>query len=168
MKELEFWVSTNVDAIMFMDDWGSQLNLLIPPAIWQDIFKPLYKDYCDIAHSNKKFSFMHSDGNIIEIYPHLIDIGVDAVNSQIFCMDMDKLATLAKGKITFWGEIDRQHILTGNNIDTIRKAVRHVAEKLYDTTGGIIAQLEFGPGTKPENIEAVFAEWENVQKQRSL
>ncbi len=163
MKELEFWASTNVDGLMFMDDWGSQLNLLIPPAIWVDIFKPIYRDYCDIAHANGKFAFMHSDGNILEIYPHLIDVGVDAVNSQLFCMDMDMLAAIAKGKITFWGEIDRQHILPTDDVDTVRQAVQKVANKLYDPAGGIIAQLEFGPGAKPENIEAVFDEWEKVQ-----
>ncbi|MCI0499135.1 MAG: hypothetical protein L0Y36_05585 [Planctomycetales bacterium] len=164
MKELEFWVSTNIDGIMFMDDWGSQMNLLIPPVIWQDIFKPLYKDYCDIAHSKGKFAFMHSDGNIIEIYPYLIEVGVDALNSQLFCMDMEKLAVIAKRKITFWGEIDRQHILPGENIDAIRQAVRKVAKNLYDPAGGVIAQMEFGPGTKPQNVEAVFIEWEKIQQ----
>jgi uroporphyrinogen-III decarboxylase len=163
MKELEFWVSTNVDAIFFMDDWGSQTNLLIPPATWQEFFKPLYKDYCDLAHANGKFAFMHSDGCISEIYPHLIEVGVDAINSQIFCMDMDELAKTAKGKITFWGEIDRQHILPSDDINEVRNAVAKVVDKLYDHSGGIIAQLEFGPGTRPENVNAVFEEWDKVQ-----
>ena len=89
LKELEFWVKTDVDALMFMDDWGSQQNLLINPEQWRQIFKPLYKDYCDIAHANNKFAFMHSDGNILSIYPDLIEAGVDAINSQLFVMDME-------------------------------------------------------------------------------
>jgi len=32
-------------------------------------------------------------------------------SSQFFCMDMDDLAKRAKGKTTFWGEIDRQNVL---------------------------------------------------------
>jgi len=52
LKELEFWVNTDVDAIRFMDDWGSQNQLLIPPRIWRTLFKPLYKDYCDLAHDH--------------------------------------------------------------------------------------------------------------------
>jgi hypothetical protein len=163
MKEMTFWASTNVDALSFMDDWGSQTNLLIPPRVWQEFFKPLYKDYCDIAHANGKFIFMHSDGCIQDIYPDLIEIGVDAINSQIFCMDMNELAKKAKGKITFWGEIDRQHILTSDQIAEVKKAVAKVAETLYDPSGGIIAQLEFGPGAMPENIKTVFEEWSKVE-----
>ncbi len=62
MKEMEFWASTDVDALMFMDDWGSQQHLLISPKTWREIFKPLYKDYCDLARAHGKFIFMHSDG----------------------------------------------------------------------------------------------------------
>jgi hypothetical protein len=162
MKELEFWTSTDVDGIRFMDDWGSQQQLLISPPLWRDLFKPCYRDYCEIAKANGKFAFMHSDGQIQSIYPDLIEIGVDAVNSQLFCMDLDKLERIAKGKITFWGEIDRQHILPSRNPQDGRDAVRKVAEHLYDPSGGIIAQFEFGPGSNPDTALAIFDEWDRI------
>ena len=165
MKELEFWVETEVDAIMFMDDWGSQNQLLIPPRIWKKLFKPLYRDYCELAHSNGKFAFMHSDGHILEIYEDLIEIGVDAINSQLFCMDFDELEKKANGKITFWGEIDRQHILPSNNPGDGRDAVQKVAKHLFDPSGGIIAQFEFGAGANPETALAVFDEWSQIDKE---
>ena len=165
MKELEFWVETEVDAIMFMDDWGSQNQLLIPPRIWKKLFKPLYRNYCELAHSNGKFAFMHSDGHILEIYEDLIEIGVDAINSQLFCMDFDELEKKAKGKITFWGEIDRQHILPSNNPEDGRDAVQKVAKHLFDPSGGIIAQFEFGAGANPETALAVFDEWSQIDKE---
>ena len=166
LKEIEFWVSTNVDAIWFMDDWGCQNQLLVPPKIWRSIFKPLYKDYCDLAHSHGKFALMHSDGNITEIYPDLVEVGVDAVNSQLFCMDLAELARLVKGKLTFWGEIDRQHVLPSPDPQAARDAVRKVAEHLYDPAGGIIAQFEFGPGTNPQTAIAVFEEWQKIEQER--
>jgi hypothetical protein len=159
MKELEFWVTTDVDAIMFMDDWGSQLNLIIPPSIWKDLFKPLYKDYCDIAKAHGKHTFMHSDGNITTIYPDLIEVGVDAINSQIFCMNIEELATIAKGKITFWGEIDRQHAMSNPDPQVARNAVQQVVKHLYDPAGGVIAQFEFGPGANPDAVLAIYDEW---------
>ncbi len=162
MTELEFWVTTDVDAVMFMDDWGSQNSLLIPPPLWVEYFKPLYKDYCDIAHNNGKFIFIHSDGHITAIYPHLVEIGIDAVNSQLFCMDMAELAKIAKGKLTFWGEIDRQHILPSPVAQDARDAVRKVASHLYDPAGGIIAQFEITPGSNVQNIFAIYDEWEKV------
>ena len=163
LKELEFWVSTDVDGIMFMDDWGSQNQLLISPMMWQDLFKPLYKDYCELAHMNNKYVFMHSDGFIMDIYEDLVTIGVNAINSQLFCMDMNEIARRVKGKITFWGEIDRQHVLISPDPQVGRNAVHKVAENLYDPSGGIIAQFEFGAGAQPDTAIAIFEEWEKIQ-----
>ena len=129
------------------------------------MFKPLYKEYCDLVHSYGKFIFMHSDGFIHDIYPDLIEVGVDALNSQLFCMDIEFLKETAKGKITFWGEIDRQHVLPSNNPQDGRDAVRKVAEHLYDPAGGIIAQLEFGLGANPDTVIAVFEEWEKIDQE---
>lgn len=162
MKEMEFWTSTLIDAILFMDDWGSQRQLLIPPPVWRDLFKPLYKEYGDLARSRGKFTFMHSDGYISEIYEDLVEIGVSAVNSQLFCMDMADLARRVKGKITFWGEIDRQHILPSPDPEAGRQAVREVARHLYDPSGGVIAQFEFGPGGNPAVASAIFEEWDKI------
>jgi uroporphyrinogen-III decarboxylase len=162
LRELEFWVTTPVDTLFFMDDWGSQKQLLIPPRIWRELFKPLYKDYCDIAHAHGKFIFMHSDGYISEIYDDLMEIGVDALNSQLFTMDLGDLARRAKGKITFWGEIDRQHVLPAKDPAVARNAVRTAAKHLYDPRGGMIAQFELGPGANPENAFAIYDEWDRV------
>jgi uroporphyrinogen decarboxylase len=162
LEEIEFWVTTDVDAIMFMDDWGAQQQLLIPPDIWRTYFKPLYRDYCDIAHAHGKFVFMHSDGYIAEIYEDIIEVGVDALNSQLFCMDIDDLARRARGKITFWGEIDRQHVLPSPEPEVGRQAVRKVADRLYDVSGGVIAQFELGPGCNPETAVAIFDEWTKI------
>ena len=159
---LELWAGTDVDALNMMDDWGSQQNLLIPPRVWREIFKPMYRDYIDIAHRAGKKMFMHSDGHTLEIYPELIELGLDAFNSQIFCIGVDNLAPF-RGKITFWGEIDRQHLLPSGTPDDIRAAVAHIKETLWDN-GGCIAQCEFGPGGKPQNVAAVFETWDALTK----
>ena len=168
MKELEFWVKTDVDGIMFLDDWGSQNSLLISPKIWRELFRPLYQDFADIAHQNGKFLFMHSDGNIMQIYQDLIEIGIDAVNSQLFVMDMNELKETAKGKITFWGEIDRQHVLISEDESVVREAVRKVANHLYDPAGGIIAQFELGLGTYPSNGAIIFDEWNKISEEHKI
>lgn len=94
---------------MFMDDWGSMHSLLVSPDMWRARFQPLYEDYIRIAHdAGKKVFMMHSDGNITAIYEDLVEMGVDALNSQLFCMDIEELGRRFKGRITFWGEIDRQ------------------------------------------------------------
>ncbi len=157
---LEAWVRTDVDGVMFMDDWGSQQSLLIHPSLWREMFKPLYRDYIQIAHAAGKKAFMHSDGHIAAILPDLVEAGLDAVNSQIFCMGPGKLRPFA-GKITFWGEVDRQHLLPHGTPADIDRAVREVHSNLW-SQGGCIAQCEFGPGGKPANVRQVFATWDEV------
>ena len=166
LRELEFWVKADVDAVKFMDDWGAQDRLLIHPDLWRELFKPLYREYCDLAKSHGKFVFMHSDGWILDILEDLVEVGVDAVNSQLFCMDMAEIARHVKGRITFWGEIDRQHVLVSDDPEVGREAVREVARHLYDPSGGVIAQLEFGLEAKPETVMAVFEEWEKFSVNR--
>ena len=161
MKDAEFWASTDVDALFIMDDWGSQNQLLIPPTVWREIFKPMYRDLCELARANNKHVFMHSDGFIEEIYPDLVEIGVTALNSQLFCMSLENLKKF-KGKITFWGELDRQHLLTSGDAEVIRNGVRQVADALYDPRGGVIAQFELGPGSHPDAGMAAFQAWEKI------
>jgi len=151
------WAKTDVDALNIMDDWGTQRGLLIHPDTWTALFKPLYKDYIEIAHRHGKKMFMHSDGHTLAIYPHLIELGLDAFNSQIFCIGLDQL-TPFKGKITFWGEIDRQHLLPFGSPRDIDEAVRAIRQALWHN-GGCIAQCEAGPGAQAANIRQVFASW---------
>jgi hypothetical protein len=60
-------------------------------------------------------------------------------------MDMEDLARRVKGKITFWGEIDRQHVLPSKDPRVVRDAVRTVARHLYDPRGGIFVQFDSAP-----------------------
>ena len=160
---ITLWASkTDVDGVTFMDDWGAQKSLLIRPQLWAEVFKPLYRDYIDIAHKYGKKAFMHSDGNTLDIYPHLIELGLDAFNSQIFCIGVEKLRQFA-GKITFWGELDRQWILPQGSTEDVRSAVRSVYDTLW-RDGGCIAQCEFGPGAKPENVVECFRAWNAVRE----
>lgn len=159
LAELALWVKTDVDGIAFMDDWGAQDKLLISPKLWRAFFAPLYADYCRIIHEAGKFVFFHSDGNISAIYPDLIAMGVDALNSQLFCMDIEDLASRFKGQITFWGEIDRQGLLPFGSVEQVKEGVRRVRRALDDGAGGVIAQCEWGLDVPQENVEAVFEAW---------
>jgi uroporphyrinogen decarboxylase len=159
---LTAFAQTDVDALMVADDWGSQRALLIAPPMWRELFKPLYRDYVQIAHAAGKKFFLHSDGYIVDIYPDLIELGVDALNSQLFCMGIERLAPFA-GKITFWGEIDRQHLLPHGTTADIDHAVRAVHHALWKN-GGCIAGCEFGPDARPANVRQVFASWNAVTR----
>jgi uroporphyrinogen decarboxylase len=158
LEEMRLWAETDVDALFCADDWGSQKSLLIAPALWRELFKPLYRAYAEIAHRHGQYLFMHSDGHIAAILPDLVEIGVDAVNAQVFCMDIEDLGRRFSGRIAFWGEVDRQHLLARGTPAEVRAAVGRL-RRAFDRRGGVIAQCEFGIGARPENVAAVFEAW---------
>jgi hypothetical protein len=163
LKDMQTWVKTPVDAVVIMDDWGMQRSLLISPDMWRKVFKPLYKDYCDLAHSHGKQVWMHSDGYIYDIIPDLIEVGVNVLNSQLFCMPIEEIGKKYKGKICFWGEIDRQHILPFGTPKDVEQAVERVHANLWNN-GGCLAQFEWTAETPLANAEAVYNTWDRLTK----
>ena len=162
-REVEAWAHTDVDGVALMDDWGTQRAMITSPEIFRQVFKPMYRDYADIARQHGKCVFMHSDGYITDIIADLIEVGIDALNSQVFCMGVKELGERFRGKITFWGEIDRQQLLPQGSRQEIEQAVHETWTHLY-AHGGVIAQCEFGLEAKPENVLAVFEAWESISQ----
>jgi hypothetical protein len=127
----------------------------------------MYRDYVEIAHRNGKYAFMHSDGHISAILGDLVEIGLDALNAQLFCMDVEAIGSRFAGKLTFWGEVDRQRLLPYGSPAEVAEAVRRAGRALW-RGGGAIAQCEFGIGARPENVAAVFEAWEGLDLRRSV
>lgn len=164
LKHIKMWLKTDVEGIFILDDWGTENSLLISPDLWRQFLKPLYKEYCDLIHEYDKYVFFHSDGYIEEVFDDIIEIGIDAINSQLFCMNIEKLAEKYKGKITFWGEID-QRLLSFGGVNEIIEAVYRVRRALNNGKGAVIAQCTWGKNNPLENIEAVFNGWsEHLEK----
>jgi uroporphyrinogen decarboxylase len=159
---LEAWLETDVDGIAFGDDWGSQRVLLISPDMWRQYFKPIYKELFDMIKAKGKYVFFHSDGYIMDIYKEFIEMGVDAINSQLWCMGVENVAEKFAGKITFWGEISRQNILPMGSPDDIRDATEKMKKYLFINGGGLIGQSETGKDVSLENIEALLTSWNRI------
>ena len=85
---------------------------------------------------------------------------MDALNSQMICMDIQEIGRRYRGQITFWGEIDRQAVLPFGSVEDVHAAVRRVRAALDDGRGGVFAQCEWGIGVSAENIAAVFTAWQ--------
>ncbi|HYW81448.1 MAG TPA: uroporphyrinogen decarboxylase family protein [Thermoguttaceae bacterium] len=158
-KEMELWADSDVDGVIFRDNWGSQKGLLIAPEIWRDLFKPLYRDYCEILQAKDKFAFFHSDGDISDIFGDLVKMGVDAIHSQLFAMKIERLAKRFRGRVTFWGEIDSHQTLPQGTVEEVREAVLRVRKALDFGSGGLIAQCEWGADVPMQNLVAAFEQW---------
>lgn len=154
------WLAMDIDAMAFGDDWGSQMSMLISPKSWRAIFRPLYKELIDMIKAAGKKVFFHSDGYIYDLYPELIDLGVDAVNSQLWCMGVEKVAEKYAGKITFWGEVSRQTTLPSGTPDDVRTAISTMKKNLY-SNGGLIGQSEINRDVPLANIATLLDAWNN-------
>lgn len=153
------WLNLDIDAMTFGDDWGTQISLLISPDKWKKIFKPLYRELIDKMKAKGKKVFFHSDGYIYDLYPELIELGVDAVNSQLWCMGVEKVARAYAGKITFWGEISRQNTLPMGTPEDVKAAAERMKELLSVNGGGLIGQSEINKDVPFENIKTLMEAW---------
>lgn len=158
-KEIERWAETDVDGVVFRDDWGSSDELLIAPEMWRELFRPLYREYCRILHAKDKFVFFHSNGYILDIFSDLTKLGIDAIHSQVQLMDMARLAKRFRGRVTFWGEIDPQRLHDPGTTDEFREAVLAIRKSLDYGSGGVIAQCQWDPGVRIQTIATFFEQW---------
>jgi hypothetical protein len=163
LLQMEKWCDTPVDCMQIHDDWGSQISLLISPETWRGYFRPVYRDLCDMAKRRGKYLLFHSDGFITSIIPDMIEIGVNALNSQLFCMPIEELAEKYHHKICFWGEIDRQHIQVFGTPQDMRAAVHRIAGAFfrYGRTG-FVAQCTYTMNVPQENKDAEHNEWNRI------
>jgi uroporphyrinogen decarboxylase len=161
MKRLKEWLKYDVEALGFGDDWGTQRQLFVSPAIWRNFIKPAYQEMFDLIKKSGRMIFFHSDGYIMEIMDDFVAMGVDALNSQVWCMGVEEIGRRYRGKICFWGEVDRQYILPRGGPKEVKNAIQEMKEHLMTEHGGLIGQGEAGPDVPLENIELLLNGWNN-------
>jgi uroporphyrinogen decarboxylase len=159
MQELQLWANTDVDGVALRDDLGLPGGLRIPAKTWRSLLKPMYRQYCDILHAKDKFVFFHSDGQISDLVGDLIDIGIDALHSQLHLMDFETLAGKHRGRVTFWGEIDRPGLEPPRSPAEVQHSVLRVRRALDFGGGGVIAQCTWAENTPLRNIASFFEQW---------
>lgn len=70
-----------LDIIKIGDDLGAQESLLISPASYRSILKPAHADLIAFIKSRTQAKvFFHSDGDVFDLVPDLVEIGVDILN----------------------------------------------------------------------------------------
>jgi uroporphyrinogen-III decarboxylase len=135
------YAEAGADAIMFPEDWGTQLQTLISPSLWRREFFPRFRRLCGLSHELGMAVFMHSCGQIGAIIPGLMEAGIDVL--QFDQPDLHGIDALAahqdRGTITFWCPVDIQKTLQTGDEDTIRARAREMILRLWRGRGGFIA-----------------------------
>lgn len=129
------------DGVAFTDDWGTQTGLMIRPQMWREIFKPRYKKLFNVTHKSGMHVFLHSDGQIYEIIPDLIECGVDVLEiAQPELLGIENLGRDFGGKVCFFGAVDKQKTLIKGDEEAIKEEVRKLIDNLGRFQGGFIAK----------------------------
>ena len=155
------------DAIGFGDDWGTQNALMIAPDLWREVFKPRFKKQFDLVHSYGKDVYYHSCGQIWDIIPDLIEIGVDILNlNQPDIFGIERLGTAFSGKVCFNCPVDHQTVAIHGDRGEIFEYVRRLNANLGNHGGGFIGYIEeySSVGMSEANYQAIVEAFEGLNR----
>jgi uroporphyrinogen decarboxylase len=98
-----------VHGFMTWDDWGLQTGLQMKIETFRHFYKPRYARLVKAAHAFGMHYIWHNCGQIMEMIPDMIEIGVDVIQlDQPRLMDNRKLAEAFGGRVCFWNTVDIQ------------------------------------------------------------
>ena len=112
IAQLKEAMKYDIDAVYFGDDWGQQNGLIMGYDTWKEFIYPQLKRMYQAVHEEGKYVFIHSCGDVDELFDDLIDIGVDCFNPfQPEVMDVHYLIERYRGRLTFHGGLSIQKTL---------------------------------------------------------
>jgi uroporphyrinogen decarboxylase len=136
----------NVDIIKIGDDLGTQESLLMSPAMYRSILKPIHADY--IAFIRERTSakvFFHTDGDVFPLIDDLVEMGVDILNpiqtSAGKMANLQELKARWGDRLTFCGAIDTHRVLPAGTPDEVRAEVRRVIEIMGQGGGYMVSSV---------------------------
>jgi len=164
LKIIDTVLSFDIDGFYFGDDYGQQTGMIMSPEHWRRFIKPGLAAMFARVKDAGKIVALHSCGNISDILPDLIDIGLDVyqtVQPEIY--DLKKLKSEYGRDLSFWGAISTQRMLPFAAPDELKKVVRDSIGIMSEGGGYIAAPTHQVPAdVPPENIVAlveVLKEW---------
>ncbi len=141
-------------------DYGTQKGLLISREMFCRYFKPLYqKFYREIKNNFDVEIFFHSCGNVMDIVPDLIEVGVTILNPVQSSAGMDPHILKSKygNSLNFHGGIDIQNFLPFATPGEVRQKKAELGNLLGKSGGFIMAPTHsLQVDTPIENILALY------------
>ena len=139
LQQVSLYAEAGADGVFFCEDWGTQKRLLVSPAMWREIFRPDFERLINHAHSLGLTVWMHSCGQVGDIVPDLVELGMDVL--QFDQPDLHGIDNLAEfhDRVTYWCPVDIQTTLQTGSQAVIQGKAREMVRKL-GRGGGLIAK----------------------------
>ena len=128
------------------------------PALWREFIKPRITRMYQRVRKAGKFVIIHSCGNVQELFPDLIEAGLNVFNPfQPEVMDIFETKRQYQGKLAFYGGISVQRLLPHGTPDEVRAETRRLLRELGKGGGYIASPSHAIPGDVPaENMAAMI------------
>jgi uroporphyrinogen decarboxylase len=152
-----------VDIFRFGDDWGHQRGVLMGPQLWREFIKPRFRRMCQAVKSRGKITMLHCCGKVDELFPDMIECGLDVFNPfQPEVMDVFEVKKRYGRDLTFYGGISIQRTLPFGTVRQVRDEVRRLMD-VVGAGGGYIASPshDIPRDARPENIAAMIEVLQN-------
>lgn len=150
-----------IDIVKIGDDLGTQDRLLMSPAMYRDLLKPIHAEFIAFIRSRTKAKvFFHTDGDVFDLVDDLVEIGVDILNPvQTSAGRMANLPELKRrfgSRVSFCGAVDTHRVLPSGTPAEVRQEVRRVIAALGEGGGYLVASVHtIMDDVPPENIVAM-------------
>ncbi len=119
----------DIDAVYFGDDWGQQRGLQMGPKLWHKFIYPVLKRMYSVVHAAGKEVFIHSCGDVDELFDDLIAAGVNCFNPfQPEVMDVPALLKSYRGRLVFHGGLSTQRTLPYGSVEDVRRESERLLE----------------------------------------
>jgi uroporphyrinogen decarboxylase len=156
-----------IDGFYFGDDWGQQTpGLIMGRKNWRRFLKPRLQVMYGRIKAKNRFVIQHSCGNILELYPDLIEIGLDVHNTfQPEIYDIGKVKSEFGQDLSFWGGISTQRLLPFGTPEAVRDETIRIMRIVGKGGGYVAAPTHYLPGDVPaENVLAMVDVFRNQDR----
>ena len=152
----------NVDGIFTSDDLGTQTATFFSVKMFDEFFAPYYKEIFDHVHALGMHFWLHTCGNIEELIPRFVDMGLDVLHPiQKYTMDEREIARKYGDKLAIWAGFDVQQTIPYGTPDDVRREVDFMIDTYKRDDGRFLLTLGNGatPDTPIASLEALFDEF---------
>lgn len=159
------YVALGVDAGYLGDDYGAQQGMLFSPHTWRGLIQPRLARIFAVFLDAGLPVILHSDGDIAEIIPDLVEIGLSILNPvQPEVVDHSWLKKILGDRLAFYGGISTQTVLPYGKPEDVRAAVETCVNVLAsDGTGLVIAPSHSLTTDIPmENVDALLQAFDDL------
>lgn len=153
IKQIEKARRVHPMATITSDDMGQKGRSLMSPAMHKKFFLQARKEIHDAIHNIGAKAIMHSCGNIVELLPDLVEVGLDGWQTLEPAAEINfpQIKQQFGDRLSFWGGIDN-NVLCFGTPEEVKAKVQATAQ-ILGQNGGYIA----GPAHDYLNVKVANA-----------